>query len=80
MALFLAKFKLNMFIISFAFSGSLSSRRYSGKSIFEILGEHIKEARTKYGVDIPWYLMTSDENNDDTVNLLSKLSNGGFSG
>ncbi len=44
----------------------------SHKSIFEILCEHIKEARAKYGVDIPWYLMTSDENNDDTVKFFLK--------
>ena len=44
----------------------------SHKSIFEILCEHIKEARAKYGVDIPWYLMTSDENNDDTVKFFEE--------
>ena len=44
----------------------------SHKSIFEILGEHIKEARAKYGVDFPWYLMTSDENNDDTVKFFEE--------
>ncbi len=36
------------------------------KSIFEILCDTINEARDKYGVDIPWYIMTSDENNDET--------------
>lgn len=38
----------------------------SHKSIFEILCDNLKEARQKYNVDIPWYLMTSDENNADT--------------
>ena len=36
------------------------------KSIFEILCETLKEARDKYKVDIPWYIMTSDENNEET--------------
>ncbi len=38
----------------------------SHKSIFEILCDTLNEARTKYNVDIPWYIMTSEENNDDT--------------
>lgn len=50
----------------------------SHKSIFEILCEHIKEARIKYGVDIPWYLMTSDENNDDTVNFFEEHNYFGY--
>lgn len=36
------------------------------KSIFEILCDTLKEARSKYKVDIPWYIMTSEENNDET--------------
>lgn len=44
----------------------------SHKSIFEILCEHLKQAREKYNVDISWYLMTSDENNDDTVKFFEK--------
>ena len=36
------------------------------KSIFEILCDTINDARSKYGVDIPWYIMTSDENNEET--------------
>ena len=38
----------------------------SHKSIFEILTDSIKEDSKKYGVTIPWYIMTSKENNDDT--------------
>lgn len=37
------------------------------KSIFEILTETMKEAREIYNVDIPWYIMTSEENNEATV-------------
>ena len=38
----------------------------SHKSIFEILTDTLIDARKKYGVDIPWYIMTSEENNADT--------------
>lgn len=36
------------------------------KSIFEILCETLNEARELYKVDIPWYIMTSDENDMET--------------
>ena len=36
------------------------------KSIFEILTDTMIEAAQKYGVNIPWYIMTSEENNDET--------------
>lgn len=39
----------------------------SHKSIFEILCDTMKEACEKYHVTIPWYLMTSDANNEDTM-------------
>ena len=39
----------------------------SHKSIFEILCDTMKEACEKYHVTIPWYLMTSDANNEDTI-------------
>ena len=38
----------------------------SHKSLFEILTDVLKDAKAKFDVDIPWYLMTSRENNDDT--------------
>lgn len=44
----------------------------SHKSIFEILTDTLLEARKKYGVDIPWYIMTSEENNEATVNFFKK--------
>ena len=37
------------------------------KSIFETLCETLKDAWRKYDTVIPWYLMTSRENNDATV-------------
>ena len=38
-----------------------------GKYLFEILAENLKEANKKYNTIIPWYIMTSKENNDATV-------------
>lgn len=39
------------------------------KSIFEILIDTLKESNNKYGVIIPWYIMTSRENNEQTENF-----------
>jgi len=36
------------------------------KSLFEALSDTIKEARGKFKANIPWYIMTSRENNDAT--------------
>ena len=35
------------------------------KSLFEIMCDSLKLAKRKYNVYIPWYIMTSRENNDD---------------
>ena len=37
------------------------------KSLFEILCDNLKNAKEKYNVVIPWYIMTSRENNEQTV-------------
>ena len=50
----------------------------SHKSIFEILCDHLKLAREKYNVDIPWYLMTSDENNEETVKFFENNNYFGY--
>ena len=42
------------------------------KSIFEILIDNLKENSEKYGVTIPWYIMTSRENNEQTVNFFKE--------
>jgi len=42
------------------------------KSLFEILCDNFKNAKEKYGVDIPWYIMTSKENNEQTVEFFEK--------
>jgi len=36
------------------------------KTLFEALSDTIKEAKEKYSAKIPWYIMTSRENNDAT--------------
>ena len=37
------------------------------KTLFELICETLKEGKNKYNTSIPWYIMTSVENNDDTV-------------
>lgn len=37
------------------------------KSLFEIMCDSLKRAKQKYNGYIPWYIMTSRENNDDTI-------------
>ena len=40
------------------------------KYLFQIIVESLQKANEKYGVVIPWYIMTSDENNDQTLEFL----------
>ena len=44
----------------------------SHKSLFELLSDNLKEEGKKYGVIIPWFIMTSRENNKDTVEFFDK--------
>lgn len=44
----------------------------NGKSIFEILCDNLKESYNTYGVKIHWYIMTSRENNECTVDFFEK--------
>ncbi len=44
----------------------------SHKSLFELLSDNLKEEGKKYGVIIPWFIMTSRENNKDTVDFFEK--------
>ena len=46
------------------------------KSLFEIMCDSLKDAYNKYGVYIPWYILTSEDNHEDTVNFFE--SNGYF--
>lgn len=43
-----------------------------GKYLFEILVDNLKEANEKYQKVIPWYIMTSKENYEETKNFLNK--------
>ena len=49
--------------------GSFDIGLESHKCIFEILCDTLKQAKQRYNVTIPWYLMTSRENNEQTVNF-----------
>ena len=44
----------------------------SHKSLFELLSDNLKEEGKKYGDMIPWFIMTSRENNKDTVKFFEK--------
>ena len=44
----------------------------SHKSLFELLCDGLKEEGKKYGVVIPWFIMTSKENNAATVEFFKK--------
>ena len=44
----------------------------SHKSLFELLCDNLKEEGKKYGVIIPWFIMTSRENNKDTIDFFEK--------
>lgn len=48
------------------------------KSIFQILTESLKENNEKYGVIIPWYIMTSRENNEQTENFFKENNYFGY--
>ena len=43
-------------------------------SLFEILCKTLKEAKEKYGVYVHWYIMTSNQNNKETVEFFEKNS------
>lgn len=48
------------------------------KSIFEILCDTLKEALKEYDTLIPWYIMTSKENNDATIKFFEDKSYFGY--
>lgn len=50
----------------------------SHKPIFELLCETLKLANEKYDIVIPWYIMTSKENNKDTVDFFEKHNYFGY--
>ncbi len=44
----------------------------SHKSLFELLCDDLKQEGKKYGVTIPWFIMTSRENNKQTIDFFEK--------
>ena len=44
----------------------------NGKYIFEILANTLKATTSKYGKEIYWYIMTSIDNNDETVKFFEE--------
>ena len=49
-----------------------------GKYLFEILAENLRQANKEYNITIPWYIMTSKENNSMTVEFLEKNNYFGY--
>lgn len=46
----------------------------TGRTLFQVHAEKILAASRAYGVTIPWFVMTSEANHDDTVGFLSSHS------
>ncbi len=44
----------------------------SHKSLFELLSDNLKEEGKKYDVMVPWFIMTSKENNKATIEFFEK--------
>ena len=42
------------------------------KFLFQILAENLEMANKKYDIVIPWYIMTSTENNEETVRFFEE--------
>lgn len=50
----------------------------NGKYLFEVIVDTLIRANKKYNVVIPWYIMTSRENNKDTVEFLEEKDYFGY--
>lgn len=48
------------------------------KYLFQIIVESLERAKEKYGVVIPWYVMTSEDNNAQTVSFLEEHNYFGY--
>ena len=48
------------------------------KYLFQIIVESLQKANEKYSVTIPWYIMTSEENNKDTIDFLDNNNYFGY--
>ena len=50
----------------------------NAKYLFEILAENLLRENKKYNVEIPWYIMTSTENNEKTVSFFEEHNYFGY--
>ncbi len=48
------------------------------KYLFQILAEGLIRANKKYGITLPWYIMTSTENNSDTIEFFENNNYFGY--
>ena len=48
------------------------------KYLFQIIVEALQKANNKYGVVLPWYIMTSEENNNQTLAFLEEHNYFGY--
>lgn len=48
------------------------------KYLFQVIIESLMKANEKYGVTIPWYVMTSDDNNNQTIDFLEQNNYFGY--
>lgn len=48
------------------------------ESLFEILANKIKQANKRYNIEIPWYIMTSENNNSETINFFKSKNYFGY--
>ena len=50
----------------------------SHKTLFELMCDTLKEAKEKYDVYVPWYIMTSNENNKQTTEFFEQHNYFGY--
>ena len=48
------------------------------KYLFEIMADSMQRANKKYGITIPWYIMTSNKNNDKIVDFMEEHNYFGY--
>lgn len=48
------------------------------KYLFQVIVESLQKANNKYNVTIPWYVMTSEDNNDQTISFLEENNYFGY--
>lgn len=52
--------------------GCFEAGAVTGKSLFQFFAENLLGAKDRYGVDVPWYVMTSPLNHRETVEFFEK--------